>query len=197
MTAPTLYKVLHPDRFAFHGGLGTWPAPGEWIEVAGPLVPCQNGLHLCRERDLVRWLGPAIWTAEHEGEIVECDDKIVVRRARLVRRIETWTPRTARLLAADCAERALPIFERAHPNDARPRKAIEAARAFARGEIDASTFASYVAAAAFSAAGYAVMAAARDAARAAARAAALAAAWDAETRWQTARLMQYLRGEVV
>lgn len=37
--------------------------------------------------------------------------------------------------AADCAERVLPYFEEQHPEDGRPRKAIEAARAWTRGEI--------------------------------------------------------------
>jgi hypothetical protein len=37
--------------------------------------------------------------------------------------------------AADCAERVLPYFEEAFPDDDRPRKAIEAAHAWARGEI--------------------------------------------------------------
>lgn len=39
------------------------------------------------------------------------------------------------LWAADCAEHVLPRFEQAHPDDDRPRKAIEAARAWTRGEI--------------------------------------------------------------
>ncbi len=39
------------------------------------------------------------------------------------------------LEAADCAERVLPLFESRFPNDDRPRRAIEAARAWARGEI--------------------------------------------------------------
>ena len=38
-----------------------------------------------------------------------------------------------RLLACDCAERVLPIFERTYPQDARPRQAIETARLFAAG----------------------------------------------------------------
>lgn len=38
--------------------------------------------------------------------------------------------------AADCAERALAIFERERPADDRPRKAIDRARAYARGELD-------------------------------------------------------------
>lgn len=40
------------------------------------------------------------------------------------------------LWAADCAERVLPYFEEEYPGDERPRNAIEAARAWARGEIN-------------------------------------------------------------
>lgn len=36
--------------------------------------------------------------------------------------------------AANCAERVLPLFTSKHPEDARPRSAIEAARAWSRGE---------------------------------------------------------------
>ncbi|MFD3548840.1 putative immunity protein [Streptomyces sp. NPDC058655] len=36
------------------------------------------------------------------------------------------------LWAADCAERALPLFEARAPSDSRPREAIEGIRAFAR-----------------------------------------------------------------
>ena len=39
------------------------------------------------------------------------------------------------LWAADCAWRVLPYFEGEHPGDDRPRRAIEAGRAWARGEI--------------------------------------------------------------
>lgn len=37
--------------------------------------------------------------------------------------------------AADCAEHVLPFFEEVQPSDARPRQAIEAARAWTRGEL--------------------------------------------------------------
>ena len=37
--------------------------------------------------------------------------------------------------AADCAEHVLPLFAQKHPHDDRPRLAIEAARAWSRGEI--------------------------------------------------------------
>ena len=104
--------------------------------------------------------------------------------------------REVRLFAADCAERVLHLFESKHPDDDRPRKAIEAARAFANGEIDdAARDAARAAAgdaagdAAWAAARDAAWAAARDAARAAARAAAGAAARDAagDAAWAAAR----------
>ena len=37
--------------------------------------------------------------------------------------------------AATCAEHVLPLFESVRPNDPRPRQAIEAARAWTRGEV--------------------------------------------------------------
>jgi hypothetical protein len=39
------------------------------------------------------------------------------------------------LWAADCAEHVLDLFERVRPADDRPRRAIELARAWARGEV--------------------------------------------------------------
>jgi len=111
----------------------------------------------------------------------------------------------ARLMAADFAEDALPIWLKYHPDDDRPCTAIQAARDFAHGRIapdqlDVARDAAWAAAgdaawaaagaAAWAAAGDAAWAAAGDAARAAAgaaagdaagdaaRAAAWAAAWD-------------------
>lgn len=73
--------------------------------------------------------------------------------------------------AADCAQRALPLFEAAVPGDARPRAAIAAAREFAAGERRTARLRSL---------SWAAHAAAREAddpaAQAAARAASLAAA---------------------
>ena len=40
--------------------------------------------------------------------------------------------------AADCAEHVLPLFEEARPKDGRPRRAIELARAWSRGEVTMS-----------------------------------------------------------
>jgi hypothetical protein len=140
--------------------------------IAGELSPCMNGYHLCREGDLMEWLGPVIYEAEYRGEFLRSQDKLVCREARLLRRLDTWNETTMRLFAADCAERVPPIWEQQYLENSRPRDVIIAARAFAR----------YVAA---------------NAANAVARAAAYAAADSAAERaWQTTRLLQYLRGEV-
>jgi hypothetical protein len=63
-----------------------------------------------------------------------------VRDPRLVtiRRGGTLTDPDHHLLAlwaASCAEHVLPLFESARPDDRRPRQAIEAARAWVRGEL--------------------------------------------------------------
>ena len=63
-----------------------------------------------------------------------------VRDPRLVtiRRGGTLTDPDHRLLAlwaAECAEHVLHLFEDVQPSDRRPREAIEAARAWARGEL--------------------------------------------------------------
>lgn len=52
-----------------------------------------------------------------------------------MRRYEKYNKQDQRSLAtcaADCAERVLPYFEEAYPNDDRPRKAIEACRRWVR-----------------------------------------------------------------
>lgn len=47
-------------------------------------------------------------------------------------------PRLSVTWGADCAGRALPVFEARVPGDDRPRRAIETARAWARGQTDAA-----------------------------------------------------------
>lgn len=49
--------------------------------------------------------------------------------------IEAQKHRTLVLWSIDCAGRVLAIFEERHPEDPRPREALDAARAWARGSI--------------------------------------------------------------
>ncbi len=125
--------------------------------------------------------------------------------------------RSLALWAADCAEHVLPFFTAQHPLDARPRNAIEAARAWARVEIKCGA-ARVAAVAAHTAARIADEGAARFATRAAGHAAAtahmagharhaaayavkaaVAAGISATTEqdWQQARLPAHLRALVL
>lgn len=224
ITVDTLFKVLGPDRQPMHGGWGQWPEPGVWTDPIRRVIPCVNGYHVCRLSDLVSWLGPHIWTVEVRGEHIDDENKVVVGQARLVEHIDTWNDRTARLFAADCAEHVLPLYEREIRGDDRPRAAIRAARAYGRGEISEEELAvarsaaqDAVRHARWDTAGVAAWDATWAAAHAASWtfdwrsaqhvtcAAAQAADWhaghdvdgrDAEHRWQTTRLLQYLNGEL-
>src|SRR5574342_18448 len=107
-----LYKVLDSDGSA-RMGVGKWhlphgDKPGEWMPaIEGDLIPCERGYHACTAAQLIEWLGPRIFELEYEGELVESDNKAVMRRARLLRELTTWNETTARLFAADCAEHVL------------------------------------------------------------------------------------------
>jgi hypothetical protein len=163
----TYFKCLGPGRTAAHGGSGTWPPVGEWTKpIRGALVPCERGWHVCSAPQLIEWLSSEVYEVEYDGEIVADTNKFVVRHARLTRQL-VWNDTAALLFAADCAEHVLHLYERDYPDDKRPRAAIEATRAYARGEIAVAAWA-----------------AARD------------AAWAAEREWQTARLLDYLYGRV-
>jgi len=221
-----LYKVLAEDGTPFHGGSGRWalPAdgkPGAWMpRLAGRLVACRYGYHLCERDNLIYWLGPTIWEAETRSrKLLRDGTKSVVSTARLLRRLETWNPRTQRLFAADCAERALER-ERAAGREPHPDswRAIAVARRYANSKATpqelaaAAAYAAYAAtaayaaaydAAAYDAAAYDAAHAAYDAAydaahdaRAATYAATTAAAYAAERQWQTTRLWEYLDGEL-
>jgi hypothetical protein len=169
---------------------------------------CGSGWHCVDEDHILRWLGAIIYEVEFRGE-VEQEEKICAHEMRLLRQCAGWNERTARLLACDCAERALPLFEKAYPEDQRPRQAVETARLFADGgatleQLTAARDAARAAvenatrearwAAVWAAAWAAMWAAAEDAAGAAENAAmnatwaaAGAGAWDAawDTTWET------------
>jgi hypothetical protein len=114
-------------------------------------------------------------------------------------RLDERDQRSSVLWAAGCAEHVLPHFEEKYPKDNRPRKAIEAGRAWARGEITmsearAAAFATHAAA---RAAGHAAHVA-NYAVKAVSFASAavltdLATAIAGERDWQHRRLPKHLR----
>ena len=198
MTAPRYFKVLNEDLSCYSGGTGKWTL-GLERSVSGPLVPCENGIHACKDEQILNWLGPAIFEFEPIGdESIDHGDKVVFRAGRITKRLR-WDDRVARLFACDCADTAIALTV---SPDLRSIDAVAVARRFADGKAtrkelsaardaswDAAGIASWDAAgvaaraaswdASWDAAGDAARAAAGAAARAAARAAAWAAAWDA------------------
>lgn len=140
------FKVLNAENRSCNGGNpelvwslpvqnadGSW-TPGAWMPVVeGVLALCANGYHLTDEKHLLGWLNATIYEAEPSTDMVKGDDKIVCRSVRLLKRL-SWDERVARPFACDCAERVLPIYEKDHPDDKRPRHAIEVARLFADGK---------------------------------------------------------------
>jgi len=183
-----VYKFTGTDGTPHNGGEGAWPLPsstkpGSWRSAKGKLVACRNGLHLVRGIQILEWLGPELYVAEiGKGAVIEETDKLCVRKARLIERVDTWNARTARLFACDCAERAL---ETANVTDERSHAAVALARKFANGEATRRELAAGVAPAR-EAAWAAAWDAARDAPWAAASDAVWAAAWAPP--WDAARL---------
>ncbi len=95
-----------------------WPAPrsgapGAWVEVEGPLLPCARGVHACRPSDLAHWIHDELWELEVGGEQTAGLDCVVVQRARLVRRIPAWGER-AQQFAEACVAHAAAQVEPAH-----------------------------------------------------------------------------------
>lgn len=183
------YKIVGPNGEPLHGGSGLWAMPkaskpGKWMPKVENVEACRSGYHLIPAKAIVEWLPRAPQTAllcEAEGRGAQDSDgdKTAFAQARILVIFGVLDEVSMRLAAADMAERVLPIFHKVRPNDKRPAAAIQAARDFALGKIDARDA---------GAAGAAAGAAARDAARGAARAAAKdaardaagAAAWDAQ-----------------
>jgi len=184
LTDSTLFKVL--DGLSPVHGVSRYPGVGRWTKHLDParLHPCVYGYHLAQGPQVLGWLGPTLYVAEACPDHPPVDDghKLVTCRVRLVRRFDRWNDVTARLFAADCAEAAL-LGERmsGREPDKRIWAAVDAARRFARGEIQfaalsAAWEAAWDAAAAARVAARGTAAAAAAAAARAARAAAAAAA---------------------
>lgn len=107
-----------------------------------------------------------------QGHVVKIPDQNRLPSMAEARAAEERDHRLLALWAAECAERVLPYFQEQSSMDDRPRRAIEAGRAWARGEIPMTEART---------AAFAAHAAARDIDDAAARAAARAAGHAAAT----------------
>jgi len=141
---------------------------GETLRVEPPISLCERGLHASiKALDALQYApGPICCRVELSGEIKTGDDKLVATERKVLWMFDATN--VLHEMACISAETALLI---ANVDDHRCWEAIEAKRAWLRGEIDDAT-----------------LTAARAAARAAVWAAAGAAAWDAagDTAWYAA-----------
>lgn len=60
------------------------------------------------------------------------EKKLLIHTGSIMKQYAKQEQRLMATWAADCAERVLPLFEQAYPEDDRPRKAIEICRAWVR-----------------------------------------------------------------
>jgi hypothetical protein len=166
------------------------PAIGEWLEHAGPVVPCQSGLHASEHPfDALTYApGAMLHRVELAGDLVshgKPPDKWVGRRRRIIASIDA-TPILWEF-ARWCAMQVIDLWDAPQVvrdylttgNDSLRDAAWAAARDAARAAAWAAAWAA-AGDAAWAAARAAAWAAAGDAAWAAARAAAGDAAWDAQ-----------------
>jgi hypothetical protein len=183
MKTKTLWKSMLYEKGKLRSANGgeTWE-PGEWHKVDGPLVMCNHGYHASENIvDSMQYVAPgAIAKVEVRGTHVERSDKQCWSEMRVVKAWE-WTKRDSVELAVYAAELAIGIFEKQHPDDKRPRQAIEAARAWLE---DPNTKTRAAASAAWAASD---ARAASDAARAASAARVASAVWAASDAARAAR----------
>jgi hypothetical protein len=127
-------KFLERDRVTPFARF-RWPAPGEWVEVAGPLDPCRNGVHGVGREHLARWLQPELWRIELDGETVDVGSVVAARRGRLLERVDGWSPAVARELMENCIERGRQLA-REHPESELVAGLAEHAEKFVQGPAD-------------------------------------------------------------
>ncbi len=166
-------------------GSTTWTT-GEWQHVDGNIRACSNGFHSSeRISDAFGYVsGSVLAEVETASDSDVTSDKAAHRSMRIVKAYR-WTKNDSVALAIYAAELVIDVFESARPGDDRPRKAIEAAKAYLGNPSDAAAYPSDAAAyAAYAAARAAARAAAVDAASAAAR----AAVKDKIEAWMVARV---------
>lgn len=111
-----LYGFLGEGAVAFLSGF-RWPRPadgepGRWVR-AGADAPREAVRGVALEQ-LPWWLDDELWQLELEGSLVSVGRAVAADRARLVRRVDAWTPEAANDLVAACEQRvreaALEVF---------------------------------------------------------------------------------------
>ena len=175
------WKFLHRGFKSSQGEI-KWKI-GKWAKPIKDLEICEQGYHCSKGiyQAFSYVQGQILALVECKGKHQSQDDKEVWETMRVIKAYR-WTKKDSVSLAVFAARLCLDNFERAYPNDKRPREAIEAAERFIKYPTRSNKEAAESAArsAAWSAARSAAWSAARSAAWSA-ESAAWSAAWSAES----------------
>ena len=103
---------------------------GEWNHVDGEIDCCNNGFHASKTiyHAFSYVLGSVLAKVEVKGKHDDEDDKSAYSDMRIIEAYK-WTKKDSVALSIFAAEMCLKEFEKLYPDDDRPRKAIDAARA--------------------------------------------------------------------
>jgi len=122
-----LWKSMRADLKSAHGNT-KWKI-GEWNKVEGELEMCNNGFHASEKiLDSMNYVSMEILAkVEVRGKHSEQSDKQCWEEMRIVKAWK-WEKKDSVALAVYASSLVLENFEKAYPNDKRPRQAIQAAR---------------------------------------------------------------------
>lgn len=159
-----LYKFLAKgmkSNYETPSGEQTWEI-GKWYKYDGEIELHFKGFHASES------IMDALKFSHHGLNEIEVLAKVEVRGAHQeksawsemrVIKAWNWTKNDSVEIAIFAAEQVIEVFEKKYPNDDRPRKAIEAAKAWSKDPSDKNKKAAYAAARAADAAIYAADAA--------------------------------------
>jgi hypothetical protein len=134
------YKFTLPGARSPFTGF-RWPE-GDWVEAAGELGLCRNGIHACRVEALPRWLNNELWLVELEDIEQEHEGVLIARRGRLLERIAGWNAETALELARSCVAQVRRLAD-GHPDELVRRRAAHIAEVAESSDPSATALAMY------------------------------------------------------
>lgn len=119
----------------------TWKI-GEWKKLSGGIILCASGFHCSKKvSHAFSYIpGEVVAKVEVRGQSDIGNDKEAYSEMRIVRAYE-WTKTDSVKLAIFAAEQVIEVYEKEYPRDDRPRKAIEAAKAYLKYPTGATTHA--------------------------------------------------------
>lgn len=123
------YKFLRVGMKSEKGNM-VWRI-GQWKKFDDKLEMCKFGFHCSKEPyDAFSFVqGEWLAVVEVRGESIKEKNKEVWSEMRIIEKYK-WKKKDSVRLAIFSAEQVLGIFEKEHPDDKRPREAIEAAKRY-------------------------------------------------------------------